>query len=147
MYVYRFICTYVHNRYYIAMTLCMIIFTVILVLRKYYSNLADSFFDDHITTMGILQTKFYVKDTFFSDIISMTDHKMANQRMLNALMILIQADNQMMNFCGAVLDLCSRDKFCDELVEFTKGRFYNYIRTVVRKYVWYIRIYAHTRTI
>ena len=129
------VCTYITDNYDLAMPVYIIIFTVILVLRKYYSNLADSFYDDHITTMSILQTKIYVKETFFRNIISMTDHKMANQRMLHALMVLIQADDQMMSFCGAVLDLCSRDKFCNELVEFTRGRFYNYAICTYGTYV------------
>ena len=73
----------------------------------------------------------------------MTDHKMANQRMLNALMVLIQADDQMMSFCGAVLDLCSRDKFCDELVEFARGRFYNY---AIHMYMWHICTCIHAPT-
>ena len=52
----------------------------------------------------------------------MTDHRIANQRMLNALMVIIQSDDHMTKFCDAVLDLCSRDKFCNALVEFTRGK-------------------------
>ena len=93
------------------------------MLRKYYSTLVDCFYDDHITTIGTLQRIIPIKEKFFKEIISMSDRKKANRRMLNALFVIIQSDDQMLNFCSAVLDLCSRDKFCNELVEFTRGKF------------------------
>ena len=81
----------------------------------------DCFYDDRITTIDTLQRRIHIEEKLFDEIISMTDHRKANQEMLNALFVIIKNDDQMMIFCSAVLDLCSRDKFCNELVEFTRG--------------------------
>ena len=76
----------------------------------------------------------------------MTDHRVANQRMLDALMvIIIQSDDHMIKFCDAVLDLCSRDKFCNELVEFTKGKL-TYFLNMIITYVC-ICTYVHNYTL
>ena len=51
----------------------------------------------------------------------MTDHRKANQKMLNALIFILKSDDQMIDFCDIVLALCSKSKLCKEIVEFTRG--------------------------
>ena len=63
-----------------------------------------------------------VDEKFFNEIISMTDLRKANQKMYNALIVILKSDNQMMDFCNTVLSLCCRTKLCKEILDFTTGK-------------------------
>ena len=111
------------------------------MIKKYYNVIIDCFFDDHIISIGILNSIMHVEERFFNEIISITDHRKANQRMLNALIVILKSDDQMKNFCDAVLALCTRDKLCKEIVEFTRGDLrHSYVATYVHAYIY---LYTH----
>ena len=114
---------YVHNTcmyvYYIA------IITGIAVLRKHYHMLLASLPDDHVTTVSILSETVPVDELFFNEVISFTDHSVANEKILIAMILMVNRDTQFKGFAQLAQLIAKRDcKFSREMLEFDIGEVY-----------------------
>ena len=93
------------------------------VLKKYYDMLLESFSDDHVATVNKLNGIIAVNKQFLNEIISMTDHKKANVRILNGIICAIKRDNDVLGFCEVFKALISvRKRFTIEMFEFEAGK-------------------------
>ena len=97
----------------------------IALLRKHYNKLLTSMPDDHVTTIGLLSESIPLHEVFFDEIISLTDHRVANERILNALILHLDHDNQMKGFCTVVKLIVKREcQFSNDMLMFEMGMFY-----------------------
>jgi len=91
-------------------------------LKKYYEILLDCFTDDHVTTLCTLCEIVKVDEGFFNQVLSMTNTKEANRRILNALISMLKSDNQLVGFCEVFKALINiRKRFSKEIIEFETG--------------------------
>jgi len=90
-------------------------------LRKYYNILWQSFSDDHILTVGLLDACIEVKEGFFNEVVATTNPALANQRVLNALIYWLKKDDNIMEFCKVIKRLVKNNKHEKELLEFELG--------------------------
>ena len=103
----------------------IIIVTGIAVLRKHYHMLLANLPDDHVTTVGIFSESVPVGEVFFNEVISFTDHNIANEKILNAAIMLVNYDTQFKGFAQLAKILVKRDcKFSREMLEFDIGKVY-----------------------
>lgn len=99
------------------------IFAALALLKKYYIYLLESFTDDHVTTICTLCELIPVNEGFFNEVLSMTDTKEANRRILNSLIRMLNSDNQLVGFCELVKSVMSiRKRFSLKIVEFETGK-------------------------
>ena len=97
----------------------------IALLRKHYNKLLTSMPDDHVTTIGLLSESIPLHEVFFDEIISLTDHRVANEKILNALILHLDHDNQMKGFCTVVKLIVKREcQFSNDMLMFEMGMFY-----------------------
>ena len=134
---------YVHNIfmyvYYIA------IITGIAVLRKHYHMLLASLPDDHVTTVSILSETVPVDEMFFSEVISFTDHSIANEKILIAMILMVNRDTQFKGFAQLAKLLAKEDcKFSREMLEFDIGEVYvsSYVCICISTYLQYTCTYV-----
>ena len=79
------------------------------------------FSDDHITTVGILDTCVEVKESFFNEVVAITNPSQANKRILNAVILWLNQDDRIMEFCKLIKRLAAESKFTKELLQFELG--------------------------
>ena len=96
-------------------------FAAVALLRKYYKVLWKSFSDDHITNIALLDAHVEVKERFFNDIITESDPGEANEKILGALILWLDGDRKIMDFCKAIKLLAVKKKFHKEILEFELG--------------------------
>lgn len=96
---------------------------VLALLKKYYQVLLANFPEDHVTTVSILSETVPVSEVFFDDVISLTDHNLANEKILNAMIMMMNRDSQIGGFCQLAKLLIRRDgRSSKELLEFEIGK-------------------------
>ena len=95
--------------------------SAISLLRKYYNILWQSFSDDHILTIGILDTLIEVKESFFDEVVAITNPSQANIKILDALILWLKQDDKIMEFCKVIKRLAMSNKFVKELLQFELG--------------------------
>ena len=97
--------------------------------------------DDHVTTVSILGEHVEIDDVFFNEIISLTDHSIANEKILNAVILMVNRDGQIRGF-SQLLKLLMKNDFRSsyDMGIFEIGKFYGYIHMCVRvdAYIQYI---------
>jgi len=97
----------------------LFIFTARSLLKKYYPILLDNFPDDHVTTIGIMSEMVSsVDDRFFNEILSTVNPREANERMLNAIIIMLKHDDQIMEMCKLAKLVMRSARFSKEMLEF-----------------------------
>ena len=148
-YIHTYICTYV--RRYVCVSVCMYVrtyvcvydctcCTAIAVLRKYYSSLLDCFSDDHITTIGLLSETVSLREGFFEEVIAYTDPRDANERILNAIIMNMERDEEILRACQLIKLLIGTKQYSEEFLEFEIGMYVSVYYTYVHTY-----LYVHVR--
>ena len=95
--------------------------------------------DDHVTTISILSENVPLDEVFFNEIISFTDHNIANEKMLNAIVMAVSSDTDLRGFCQLVKNLVKiQCRFSREMLEFEIGKVY------VAKATLCMYIYTHS---
>lgn len=85
--------------------------------------LLESFNDDHVATVNKLNTIIRLSEKFLNEIISMTDHRKAHVRIMNAVISAIKCDNDVLGFCEVLKALISVQKrYTKEMFEFEAGK-------------------------
>ena len=120
---YIYIYTHVYVIYY---NYCMLGSTAIALLRKYYDTMLEYFPDDHITTIGLLSGMVRLRGGFFEEVITCTDPRDANQRILNAIFLKMEHDGQFAIACELIKALIGSKQHSKEFVEFETGKYENY---------------------
>jgi len=100
-----------------------VFFIAIAVLRKYYTILWQSFSDNHVANITLLNRHLTVTEKFYDDILSTTDSNEANKMILNALIRWLKLDEKIMEFCKAIRVLATNRKDTKELLQFEIGMF------------------------
>ena len=95
--------------------------TAIAVLRKYYSSLLDCFSDDHITAISLLSEAVSLREGFFEEVIAYTDPRDANERILNAIIINIERDEEILRARQLIKLLIGSKQYSEEFLEFEIG--------------------------
>ena len=93
----------------------------IAVLKKYYSIILESLPDNHIKSISVLSENAPVDEVFFNEILSLTDCKEANHRILNAVILMMKNDNNIIGVCKLVRMLVGSKRFSKEILEFESG--------------------------
>jgi len=88
------------------------------LLKEYYLILLDKFPDDHVTTIGIMSEQVGIDDRFFNEILSTTNPREANERILNSIIIMLKYDEQIMEMCKLAKLLMRTGAFSKEILEF-----------------------------
>ena len=108
-----------YDAYFITIT------AAIALLRKHYNKLLTSMPDDHVTTIGLLSENVPIHEVFFDEIISLTDHQVANEKILDVLILQLENDNQMKGFCTLFKLIIKREcQFSNDMLMFEMGMFY-----------------------
>ena len=94
------------------------VFIAIAVLRKYYTILWQSFSDDHIANITLLNRHLTVTEKFYADIVSTTNSEEANKMILNSLIRWLKQDEKIMEFCKAIRVLATNKKYAKEVLQF-----------------------------
>ena len=106
--------------------------------------------DDHVTTVSILSESVSVDEVFFNEVISFTDHNIANEKILNAVIMMVNRDTQFKGFAQLAKLLVKRDcKFSREMLEFDIGKVYvsSYTQlTYVMCMCMYVCMYTYAHT-
>ena len=133
--------------------LFLITITALAVLRKHYHMLLASLPEDHVTTIGILSENVEIDETFFNEMLSLTDHSVANEKILNAVILMVNRDTQIRGFSQLLKLLMKSDcRSSHEMRTFEIGKFTHvytctYMHAYLRTYVYrYIHTYIHTHT-
>ena len=95
------------------------------MLKKYYNIILESLPDDHTTSISLLSENGEnapVDEGFFSEILSTTDCREANCRILNAVILMMKEDRNIMGLCKLVMMLVGSKKFSKEILEFEAGK-------------------------
>ena len=71
-------------------------------MKKHYSILLKSLPADHMITLGRLCKAIPVDDETLDEIISSTDSPIANKKMLHLLILMMENDNNLLDFCNSV---------------------------------------------
>ena len=96
----------------------------------------ESLPDDHVTSISILSENVPINESFFEEVLSLTNHKLANEKILNAMIYLLRKDDQMKGFCRLTKLLISENtKYSREILQFEIGT-YIFLYTYVRMYVY-----------
>ena len=103
------------------------------LLKKYYPILLDKFPDDHVTTIGIFSEQVSIDDRFFNEILSTVNPREANERILNAIIVMLKHDDQILEMCSLAKTVMRSARFSTEMLEFE-------IRMFINLYVTYICI-------
>ena len=81
--------------------------------------------DDHVTTVSILSESVPLDEVFFNEIISFTDHNIANEKMLNAIIMAISSDTDLRGFAQLVKNLVRIEcRFSREMLQLEIGKVY-----------------------
>ena len=96
--------------------------TDIAVLKKYYNVILESLPDDHTASISLLSENAPVDEGFFSEILATTDYREANCRILNAMILMIKEDRNIIGFCKLVAMLVGSKRFSKEILEFEAGK-------------------------
>ena len=99
-------------------------FTAIVLLRKYHDVILDYFPDNHITTVGLLNGVVALREGFMDEIIACTDPREGNQRMLNAIVIILEHDRELVRACELVKALIGDKKYSKEFLEFETSKYF-----------------------
>ena len=98
----------------------------------------EKFPDDHVTTIGILSEHLTsIDDAFFNEILSTVNPREANEKMLNAMILLLREDDQIMSLCRLFKMLIKSARFCEEMLDFE-------ISTYVHMYILYVCMHLRT---
>jgi len=101
------------------MCLCTFIFTARSLLKKYYPILLGNLPDDHVTTIGIMSEQLTsIDDHFFNEILSTVNPREANEKILNAIILLLREDDQIMSLCRLIKMLLKSARFSQEMLDF-----------------------------
>jgi len=85
--------------------------------------LLESFTDDHVATINKLHKIIPLNEKFLNEVVSMTDHRKAHVRIMNAIISAIKCDNDVLGFCEVLKALISVQKrFTTEMFEFEAGK-------------------------
>ena len=80
--------------------------------------------DDHVTTIGILSENVEIDETFFNEMLSLTDHNVANEKILNAVILMVNRDGQIRGFSQLLKLLMKSDcRSSHEMRMFEIGKF------------------------
>ena len=112
-------CTYVST--YLC-TYLLVILIGIAVLKKYYSIILESLPDNHTKSISVLSENAPVDEAFFNEILSLTDCKEANHRILNAIILMMKSDNNIIGVCKLVKMLVGSKRLSKEILEFESGK-------------------------
>ena len=96
-------------------------FIAIAVLRKYYTILWQSFSDNHIENIKLLNRHLAVTEKFYADVVSTTDPNEANKMILNAVIRWLKEDSKIVEFCKVVRILATNRKYAKEMLKFEIG--------------------------
>ena len=92
------------------------------MLRKYYTILWQSFSNDHVANIKLLNRHLTVTEGFYADVVSTTDPDAANKMILNALIHWLKQDDKIMEFCKVMRILATNRKYAKEVLQFEIGR-------------------------
>ena len=92
------------------------------MLKKYYNIILESLPDDHTTSISLLSENAPVDEGSFSEILSTTDCGEANCRILNAVILMMKEDRNIMGLCKLVMMLVGSKQFSKEILEFEAGK-------------------------
>ena len=115
----------------------------IAVLKKYYGIILESLPDNHTKSISVLSENAPVDEAFFNEILSLTDCKEANHRILNAIILMMKNDSNIIGVCKLVRMLVGSKRFSKEILEFESGK--SFIQIYVRTYM-HIHMYAYCVT-
>ena len=124
-YVHTYVCIikkYIRTHTYVCTYIFYTCSIVIAVFRKYYSSLLDCFSDDHITTIGVLSEAVSLREGFFEEVIAYTDPREANERILHAIIIYMDRDDQLLKVCLLIKALIGSKKYSESFLEFETGK-------------------------
>jgi len=102
-------------------------FTARSLLKKYYPILLDQFPDDHITTIGIMSEQVPIDDRFFNEILTTVNPKEANERILNAIIMMLKHDDQIMGMCKLAKLVMRSARFSKEMLDFELSMYIHHI--------------------
>ena len=139
MYMHTYISTYVHT--YVYVLACDIKLIGIAVLKKYYGIILASLPDNHTKSISVLSENAPVDEAFFNEILSLTDCKEANHRILNAIILMMKSDNNIIGVCKLVRMLVGSKRFSKEILEFESGKVIT--KSFIRIYITCIYICMH----
>ena len=84
--------------------------------------------DDHVTTIGVISESIGIDETFFNEILSLTDHNIANEKILNAVILMVNRDSQIRGFSQLLKLLMKSDcASSHEMRMFEIGKFYMHL--------------------
>ena len=72
------------------------------VIKKHYTSLLRCLPSDHMITLGRLSQAIPLRDQTIDQIISCTDSTEANKKILHLLILMIENDNNLLDFCSAM---------------------------------------------
>lgn len=138
MYVHTYVNTYVCT--------CFVILIGIAILKKYYSIILESLPDNHTKSISVLSENAPVDEAFFNEILSLTDYKEANHRILNAVILMMKSDNNIIGVCKLVRMLVGSKRFSKEILQFESGKILTVNLNIdIRTYIhicMYVRTYV-----
>jgi len=86
-------------------------------------------------TVGILDTCVEVQESFFNEVVAITNPSQANMKILNAVILWLKGDDKIMEFCKLIKRLAVGNKFTKELLQFELGMYSKWNTTVIHVYV------------
>ena len=92
------------------------------MLKKYYNIILESLPDDHTASISLLSENAPVDEGFFNEILSIADCREANCRILNAMILMMKEDRNIIGLCKLVTMLVGRKRFSKEILEFETGK-------------------------
>ena len=93
----------------------------IALLRKYLSCLVECLPDDHFVTLSTLSSIIQVQDSFFDEVLSCTNSKKANKKILSSLIMMLRDDTAITGFSSVLRDIMGSKSPSLKFLEFQLG--------------------------